>query len=54
MNNFYNLYYEVDIGASDFEVAVQLQIEVKQNMLGRSVTFKPKSVENRPLTANLF
>ena len=52
LSNFYKK--EMDIRAFDFEVAVQLQIEVKQNMLGRSVTFKPQSVENRPLTVNLF
>ena len=41
------LYNKVDFGASDFEAAVLLQIEVKPKMLGRSVTFEPKSVEKR-------
>ena len=45
-NNFYIL-NKVDFGASDFEAAALLQIEVKQKMLGRSVTFEPKSVEKR-------
>ena len=41
------LFNEVDFGASDFKATVLLQIEVKQTMLGRSVTFGPKSVEKR-------
>ena len=48
------VYNKVDFGPSDFEAAVQLQIEVKQKMLGRSVTFGPKSVEKRPQTTNFF
>ena len=48
------LFDEVDFTASNFEVAVQLQIEVKRKMLGRSVTFGPKSVEKRLLTASFF
>ena len=39
------LFNKVDFGASDFEAAVQLQIEVKQKMLGWSLTFGLKSVE---------
>ena len=39
------LFNKFDFGASDFEAAVLLQIEVKWKMLGWSVTFKPKSVE---------
>ena len=42
-SNFYII--KVDFGASDFEAAVLLQIEVKQKMLCRSLTFGPKSVE---------
>ena len=45
---------KVDFGASDFEAAVLLQIEVKQKMLGRSVTFGVKSVEKHPQTKNFF
>ena len=33
---------------------VQLQIEVKQKMHGRSVTFRAKSVEKRPQTKPFF
>ena len=43
-----------NLGASDFEAAVLLQIEVKQKMLGRSVTFGPKSVEKRFQQQNFF
>ena len=39
------LYNKVDFGASVFEATVQLQIEVKQKMLGRSVAFRVKSVK---------
>ena len=39
---------------SDFEAAVQLQIEVKRKMLGRSFTFGPKSVEKRFQQKNFF
>ena len=45
---------KVDFGASNFEAAVLLQIEVKQKMLGRSVTFGPKSVEKRFQQQNFF
>ena len=48
------LYNKVDFGASDFEAAVLLQIEVKQKMLGRSVTFGPKSVEKSSQQKNFF
>ena len=48
------LFNKVDFGASDFEAAVLLQIEVKQKMLGRSVTFGPKSVEKRFQQQNFF
>ena len=48
------LYNKVDITAPDFEAAVQLQIEVKQKMLGRSVVFGVKSVKKRPQTKNFF
>ena len=41
------LFNNVDLGASDFEASVVLQIKVKQKILGSSVTFGPKSVENR-------
>ena len=44
----------VDFSASDFEAAVQLQIEVKQKKLGRSVTFGVKSFEKHPQTKNFF
>ena len=43
--NLLLLYNKIDFGASDFEVAVHLQTEAKWKMLGRSVTFGPKSVE---------
>ena len=33
---------------------MQLQIEVKQKMLGRSVAFRVKSVKKRPQTKNFF
>ena len=36
------------------QCTVQLQIEIKQKMLGRSVTFGVKSVEKRPPRANFF
>ena len=39
------LYNKVDFRASHFEAAVQLQIEAKRKMLGRSVAFGVKSVE---------
>ena len=40
------MYNKVDFRASDFETAgVLLQFEVKRKMLGRSVTFEPRSVE---------
>ena len=42
------MYNKVDFGASDFEAVLQLQNEVKQKMLGRSVTLGVKSVEKRP------
>ena len=45
---------KVDFRASDFEDAVQLQIEAKQKILGWSVTFGLKSVEKRPPRANFF
>jgi len=45
---------KVDFGASNFEAAVQLQIEVKRKMLGRSVTFGVKSGEKCPPRANFF
>ena len=48
------LFNRVDFRASNFEVALQLHIEAKQKMLGRSVTFGPKSVEKRPQTTNFF
>ena len=48
------LYIKVDFGASDFEAAVLLQIEVKSKMLGRSVTFEPRSVEKRFQQQNFF
>ena len=48
------LYNKVNFGASDFEAAVLLQIEVKLNMLGRSVTFEPRSVEKRFQQQNFF
>ena len=48
------LYNKVDFGAPDFEAAVLLQIEVKQKMLGRSVTFGPKSVEKHFQQQNFF
>ena len=46
--------YLVDFGASDFEAAVQLQIEAKQKILGWSVTFGLKSVEKRLPRANFL
>ena len=49
-----DLLLKVDFGASDFEAAVLLQIEVKRKMLGRSVTFGPKSVEKRFQQQNFF
>ena len=48
------LFNKVDFGASDFEAAVLLQIEVKRKMLGRSVTFGPKSVEKHFQHQNFF
>ena len=39
------LYDKIYFTASDFEAAVQLQIEVKEKMLDRSVSFEAKSVE---------
>ena len=39
---------------SDFEVTVLLQIELKRKMLGRSVTFKPKSIEKCFQKKNFF
>ena len=48
------MYNKVDFGASDFEAAVLLQIEVKQKMLGRSVTFGQKSAEKLPQQGNFF
>ena len=49
-----DLLLKVDFGASDFEAAVLLQIEVKPKMLGRSVTFGPKSVEKCFQQQNFF
>jgi len=40
------LYEKVDFRGSDFEAPVQLQIEVKPKMHGRSVTLGGKSVKN--------
>ena len=48
------LYNKVDFGATNFEAAVQLQIEVKRKMLGRSVTIGVKSVEKCPPRADFF
>ena len=48
------LFYKVYFRASDFEAAVLLQIEVKRKMLGRSLTFVPKSVEKRFQRQNVF
>ena len=48
------LYYIVDFGASDLEAAVLHQIEVKRKMLGRSVTFGPKSIEKCFQQQNFF
>ena len=48
------LFNKVDFRPPNFEAAVQLQIEVKQKMLGRLVTFGVKSVEKRPQTKNFF
>ena len=48
------MYNKVDFGASDFEAAVLLQIEVKRKMLGRSVTFEPRSVEKHFQQQNFF
>ena len=45
---------KVDIRPPNFEATVQLQIKNKQKMLGRSVTFGPKSVEKRPQQENFF
>ena len=44
---------KVDFGASDFEAVLQLQIEVKWKMLGRSVTLGPKSVEKQLIKGTL-
>ena len=46
------VYNKADFTA--FEASVQLQIEVKQKMLGRSVTFGPKSVEKHFQQQNFF
>ena len=47
------LYNKVDFTASDFEAALQLQIEVKWKMFGRSVTLGPKSVEKHLIKGTL-
>ena len=43
------LFNKVDFGASNFEAALQLQIEAEQKMLGWSVAFGVKSVEKQLL-----
>ena len=48
------LYIKVDFGASDFEAALQLQIEAKQKLLGRSVAFGVKSVRKHLIGQNFF
>ena len=48
------LYNKVDFGASDFEAALQLQIEAKQKLLGRSVAFGVKSVRKHLIGQNFF
>ena len=47
-------FHPTDFGASDFEAVVLLQIEVKRKMLGRSVTFEPRSVEKHFQQQNFF
>ena len=47
------LFNKVDFGASNFEAALQLQTVVKWKLLGRSVTFGPKSVEKHPIKGTL-
>ena len=47
------LFNKVDFTASNFEAALQLQIEVKWKTLGRSVTFGPKSVEKQLIKGTL-
>ena len=48
------LFNKVDFRASDFEVALQLQIEAKRKMLGWSVAFGVKSVEKHLIRRNFF
>ena len=48
------LYNKVNFRASDFEAALQLQIEAKQKMLGRSVAFGVKSAEKHLIMQNFF
>ena len=49
LSNFYIIKF-----ITDFEAALQLQIEAKQKMLGRSVAFDVKSVEKRSIRQNFF
>ena len=45
---------KVDFPGSNFEAAVQLQIEAKPKFFGWSVTFGLKSVEKYPLRADFW
>ena len=51
---YYNKLHYNGFVASNFKADVQPQIEDKQKMQGRSVTFGLKSVEKRPLTEHFF
>ena len=48
------LYNKVDFRASNFGATLELQIEAKQKMLGRSVAFGSKSVEKHLIRQNFF
>ena len=48
------LYNKVDFGASDFEAALRLQIEVKRKILGRSVASGVKSAEKHLIRQNFL
>ena len=56
LQGFFDLsnFYFVDFRDPNFEATVQLQIQAKQKMLGRAVTFGPGSVEKRPQQGNFF